>query len=162
MINIKILCVGSLKEKYFVDTAQEYVKRIGKYAKLEIVELKDEAFKTQSNTGSTQCIKDKECNKILDKLNSLSGAYIFVLDEIGKIPTSKELAEKLQNIPVKGYSTIVFVIGGSLGLNDEIRSRANEVLSFSRLTFPHQMIRCFLLEQIFRCFKIIHNENYHY
>lgn len=162
MINIKIICVGSLKEKYFKDMAEEYIKRIGKYAKLEIIELKDEGFKTDSNSSNIQNIKDKECAKILDKLNTLSNSYIFVLDEIGKMNSSVELAQNLQNIPVKGYSTIAFVIGGSLGLNDSIRKKANEVISFSRQTFPHQMIRCFLLEQIFRCFKIIHNENYHY
>jgi 23S rRNA (pseudouridine1915-N3)-methyltransferase len=162
MINIKILCVGALKETYFVDMADEYIKRIGKYAKLEIIELKDEAFKTQSNLTNLQNIKDKECKKILDKIDNMSNTYIFVLDETGKMYSSAELAEKIQKVPVKGYSTIVFVIGGSLGLNNEIRTKANEIISFSRQTFPHQMIRVFLLEQIFRCFKIINNENYHY
>ena len=161
MINIKIICVGDLKESYLKDMQAEYAKRLSKYCKLEIVQLKDEKLPSTLNESNCNIVKDKEANSILSKL-STPNSYTFVLDEKGKEYTSVELSEKINKIMTMGNSTINFVIGGSLGLTDSIRNRGNEIVSFSRLTFPHQMIRIFLLEQIFRSFKILNNETYHH
>lgn len=161
MINIKIICVGDLKESYLKDMQAEYLKRLSKYCKLEIITLKDEKLPTTLNQSNCNIVKEKEANAILAKLNT-PNSYTFVLDEKGKEYTSVELSEKIDKVMTMGNSTINFVIGGSLGLADSVRTKGNEVLSFSRLTFPHQMIRMFLLEQIFRCFKILNNETYHH
>lgn len=162
MINIKLICVGSLKEKYLKEMNAEYLKRLSKYCKFEVIELKDEKLPDTLNNSNMQIIKQKEAQNIINKLNNISNPYLFVLDEKGKEYSSCEFAKKLNDLPVLGNSTIVFVIGGSLGLTDEIRSLSNEVISFSKLTFPHQLIRMFLLEQLFRCFKINNNETYHH
>ena len=162
MINIKIICVGDLREKYLKDYEAEYVKRLSKYCKLEIVVLKDEKLPTTLNSGNINIIKEKEGNAILQKLNNLSNAYVFVLDELGKEFTSVEFSKKLENIPTTGYSTICFVIGGSLGLAESVKEYSKELLSFSKFTFPHQMIRIFLEEQLFRAFKIASGETYHH
>ncbi|MBQ8042804.1 MAG: 23S rRNA (pseudouridine(1915)-N(3))-methyltransferase RlmH [Clostridia bacterium] len=160
-MNIKIICVGDLKESYLKDMQAEYLKRLSKYCKLEIITLKDEKLPTTLNQSNCNIVKEKEANAILAKLNT-PNSYTFVLDEKGKEYTSVELSEKIDKVMTMGNSTINFVIGGSLGLADSVRTKGNEVLSFSRLTFPHQMIRMFLLEQIFRCFKILNNETYHH
>ena len=161
MINIKIICVGDLKEKYLKDMQSEYLKRLSKYCKLEIVILKDEKLPSSLNESNCNIVKEKEASLILSKLTA-PNSYTFVLDEKDKEYTSVELSEKIDKIMTMGNSTINFVIGGSLGLSDDIKNRGNELISFSHLTFPHQLIRMFLLEQIFRCFKIIHNETYHH
>lgn len=161
MINIRIICVGELKEQYLKDMQQEYVKRLSKYCKLEIVTLKDERLPSVLNESNSNIVKEKEAALILSKLNT-PNSYTFVLDEKGKEYTSVELSEKISKVMTIGNSTINFVIGGSLGLAEEIKRKGNELISFSRLTFPHQLIRMFLLEQIFRCFKIINNETYHH
>jgi len=162
MINIKLICIGSLKEKYLKEMNEEYLKRLSKYCKFETIELKDEKLPDILNSSNAEVTKQKEAQYILNKLNNISNPYVFVLDETGQQFPSVELAKKLEKLPVLGHSTIVFIIGGSLGLTDEIRKCANEVISFSKLTFPHQLIRVFLLEQIFRCFKINNNESYHH
>lgn len=162
MINIKIICVGDYKEKYLKEMNNEYLKRLSKYCKLETIVLKDESLPSVLNEANTNAVKEKEANGIIAKLKSFTNPYIFVLDEKGAEYDSQALAKKIDSIPTKGHSTIVFVIGGSLGLTDQVRKMANEVLAFSKLTFPHQMIRVFLLEQLFRCFKINNNETYHH
>lgn len=161
MINIKIICVGDLKETYLKDMQLEYLKRLSKYCKLEIVTLKDERLPSTLTESSCNIVKEKEANLILSKLNT-PNSYTFVLDEKGKEYSSVELSEKIDKVMTMGNSTINFVIGGSLGLSEAVKNKGNELISFSRLTFPHQLIRMFLLEQIFRSFKIIHNETYHH
>ena len=162
MINIKIICVGDLKEKYLKEYEAEYVKRLSKYCKLEIICLKDEKLPTTLNESNINIVKEKEGQAILQKLNNINNSFNFVLDEYGKEFTSIELSEKISKIATEGNSTITFVIGGSLGLSKQIKESANVLLSFSKFTFPHQMIRIFLLEQIFRAFKINNNETYHH
>ena len=162
MITIKIICVGNLKEKYLVDMKQEYIKRLSKYCKLDIIELKDEKLPTNLNTSNCDIVKNKEASSILNAISNLNNTYVFVMDEKGKEYTSIELSNKIQRVATNGNSIVAFVIGGSLGLTDEIRKAGNEVISFSKLTFPHQMIRIFLLEQLFRVFKIQSNETYHH
>lgn len=159
MINIKIICVGALKEKAYKELQDEFAKRLSKYCKLEIIELKDEKLPNISNESNNNIVKLKEGQAILSKLPKNS--FNFILDERGTEYTSVELAEKLQKI-TNTNSTITFVIGGSLGLSDEVKKEASELISFSKLTFPHQMIRVFLLEQIFRVFKIQNGETYHH
>ncbi len=161
MINIKIICVGDLKENYLKDMQAEYAKRLSKYCKLEIITLKDEKLPSTLNENNCNIVKEKEANAILAKLNA-PNSYTFVLDEKGKEYTSIQLSEKINKVMTMGNSTLNFVIGGSLGLTDSVRNKASEIISFSRLTFPHQMIRMFLLEQIFRSFKILNNETYHH
>lgn len=141
---IKIICVGKLKEKYLTDAVIEYSKRISKYTKLEIIELKD------SNI-------DKEKEEILKYLNK---NYIITLEIEGNSISSCELANKIDNLLIRN-SNICFVIGGSNGLHSDIKNLSNYKLSFSKLTFPHQLFRVMLLEQIYRSFKIIKNETYH-
>ena len=161
MINIRIICVGDLKESYLKDMQAEYLKRLSKYCKLEIITLKDEKLPNALNESNCTIVKEKEAISILSKLNT-PNSYTFVLDEKGKEYTSVELSEKIDKVMTQGNSTINFVIGGSLGLAQAIKDKGNELISFSRLTFPHQLIRMFLLEQIFRCFKILNNETYHH
>jgi len=161
MINIKIICVGDLKENYLKDMQAEYLKRLSKYCKIEIITLKDEKLPTTLNESNCNIVKEKEAYSILSKLNT-SNSYTFVLDEKGKEYSSVELSSKIDKVMTLGNSTINFVIGGSLGLSEAVRKAANEVISFSQLTFPHQLIRMFLLEQIFRSFKILNNETYHH
>ena len=161
MINIKIICVGDLKEKYLKDMQAEYTKRLSKYCKLEIITLKDEKLPSVLNASNCNIVKEKEANAILSKLSS-PNSYTFILDEKGKEYTSVEFSDKIDKVMTMGNSTINFVIGGSLGLSDAIKTKGNELIAFSRLTFPHQMILIFLLEQIFRGFKILNNETYHH
>lgn len=161
MINIKLICVGDYKEKYLKDMNNEYLKRLSKYCKFETIVLKDEKVPDNLSTTNINIIKEKEAISIINKLQAINNAYIFVLDEHGKEYTSIEFAKKMQQLPTTGYSTIVFIIGGSLGLADSAKQMGNELISFSKLTFPHQLIRGFLLEQLFRSFKINNNETYH-
>lgn len=163
MINIKIICVGRIKEAYFVDAIKEYTKRLLKFCKLEILEVMDEKLPFSLTPGNTLNVKDKEAEHILNKLDGVKGKkFIICLDEKGKEYTSEKLANHIDIIATSGHSTIVFIIGGSLGLSDKVKEKADELLSFSKLTFPHQMIRLFLVEQIFRTFKILGGENYHH
>lgn len=162
MINIKIMCVGKIKEKSLSSLLSEYEKRISKYAKIDIIEVQDEKFDKNLSENDISIIKEKESNKIIDKINKLSNPFLIALDLKGDNLDSIDFAKQIEKIPIKGYSTIVFVIGGSLGISDKLLSMANEKICFSSLTFPHQLIRVFLLEQIFRAFKIINNENYHH
>lgn len=159
MITIKVICVGSLKEKYLKDMQTEYLKRLSKYCKIEIIELKDEKLPSLLNDSNCNIVKEKEGNLILSKLKT---GYTFILDEKGMEYTSIKFSEKIDKIQTEGNSTIYFVIGGSLGLSDTVKQSGNELISFSKLTFPHQMIRMFLLEQLFRAFKISNNETYHH
>lgn len=162
MIKIKIICVGNLKEKSLFDLQTEYSKRLNKYCNLEIISLKDEKLPANLNNGNISMIKEKEAGLILNKLQDLKNSYIFSLDETGHEYSSVELATKIDKLPSFGNSNLIFIIGGSLGLSEKVKKEANEIISFSKLTFPHQLIRIFLLEQLFRAFKIINGEMYHH
>lgn len=162
MMNIKIMCVGKIKDKHLSSLISEYQKRISKYAKLEIIEVEDEKISQNLSDLDIKNIKQKECNKIIEKINKINKPYIIALDLKGKNLSSIGFSQKLQNISVNGFSTIIFLIGGSLGISEELLNKCNDKLCFSALTFPHQLIRLFLCEQIFRAFKIINNETYHH
>ena len=149
---IRIICVGKIKEKYLRDAIDEYSKRLGKYTKLEIIEVKDESI------GNENEILKKESINIDKYINDKD--YNIILAIEGEELTSETFAKKLDNI-FNYSSNINFIIGGSLGLDDSIKEKANLRLSFSRMTFPHQLFRVILLEQIYRAFKIINNESYH-
>lgn len=146
---IKIICVGKIKEQFFKDAISEYKKRLSKYTKLEIIELPDE---------SVGNILEKEASSILKHLNEKD--YIITLEIEGSMLTSTELSEKINSILINN-SNITFIIGGSYGLSDAIKKRSNYKLSFSKMTFPHQLFRIILLEQIYRSFKILNHESYH-
>ena len=158
-MKIKIICIGKLKEKYLLDGISEYSKRISKYSDIEIIELQDESIPDNPSQKEIEAIKKKEADKIKTHIDSHD--YTCALALQGKQLTSEELAEKLLDITVQGYSTIDFLIGGSLGLDDNLVTNSNLALSFSKLTFPHQLFRIILLEQIYRSFKINNNETYH-
>ena len=162
MINVKIVCLGKIKEKYLDDAIKEYTKRLSKYCRLEIIELPDEKLPTSNSQALNNEVKEKEAKLILNKLEKTKSDYIICLDETGKQLSSKELSEKISYISTNISGSITFIIGGSLGLSETIKSKANYLLSFSKLTFPHQLFRVFVLEQLFRCFKILNNEQYHH
>lgn len=162
MINIQIICIGKIKEKSLTNLCDEYLKRISKYAKISVIELADEKVEKVLSETEINKIKNIECNKIIDKIQKSSKSYVISLDLTGKTMSSTELADKISNITTYSSSNITFVIGGSLGLNKELLEMSDDIISFSTLTFPHQLIRLFLLEQTFRSFKILNNETYHH
>ena len=157
MLNINIICVGKVKEKYLKDAISEYSKRLSKYCKLNIIEIADEPIPSNLSEKLSENIKNIEGNKIL---NNIKNTYVISLDLKGKEFSSEQFAKNLENITLKS-SSITFIIGGSLGLSSEVIHNSNEIICFSKMTFPHQLIRVFLLEQIFRAFKINNNETYH-
>ena len=158
MLSINIICVGKVKETFFKDAINEYSKRLSKYCKLDILELPDEKIPNNPSDKTIQEIKEKECNNIISHIKKDS--YVICLDLNGKTLSSEALSEKLDDLSFN-HSHITFVIGGSLGLTQNILSISNENISFSKMTFPHQLIRIFLLEQIYRAFKISNGETYH-
>ncbi|MGM0396115.1 MAG: 23S rRNA (pseudouridine(1915)-N(3))-methyltransferase RlmH [Bacillota bacterium] len=158
-MNIDIVAVGKIKEKYLNDGIKEYSKRLSRYCSLDIIEVDDEKAPENLSDKEMEIIKDKEGEKILSKISS--SAFVVALTIEGKQLSSRALSEKLNDIMVEGNSHIIFVIGGSLGLSKEVIKRANMKLSFSKMTFPHQLMRMILLEQIYRAFRIMRNEPYH-
>ena len=160
MLNINIICVGKLKEDYLKQAIAEYSKRLSKYCNLNFIELQDEKLPNKLNTSIIEEIKNKECNKILEHIKKDS--YVFCLDLKGKQYSSEEFSKEIDNIALNFNSSITFIIGGTLGLTDEVLNKSNKLICFSKMTFPHQLIRVFLLEQLFRAFKISHNETYHW
>ncbi len=159
MLHINIVCVGKIKENFLKSAIDEYSKRLGKYCNLNIIELVDEKIPNNASEKEQLIVKEKEGQNILNNIKKDS--YIICLDLKGKQYTSEEFSEKLENISLNYNSSITFVIGGSLGISTSVLSVANELISFSKMTFPHQLFRVFLLEQIYRGFKIINNETYH-
>ena len=153
-MKINIISVGKVKEKYLIAGIEEYKKRIGRFSNIEIITLPDEP-----NLDDEKKVRKIEAERILNRINENS--YTILLDLKGKSLTSEELSEKMVEIMNYHNSTINFVIGGSLGVDEEVKSKADFVLSFSKLTFPHQLMKLILLEQIYRSFKINHNETYH-
>lgn len=158
-MNIKIICVGKLKEKYLKMAQDEYLKRLGSYAKVEVIEIKDEDIKENFSESEVELAKEKEGAGILSKIKDRD--LVFTLEIEGKQRTSEEFASELEDMMVHGNSDVAFVIGGSCGISKEVMARSDRKISFSKMTFPHQIIRINLLEQIYRAFKIIKNEPYH-
>ncbi len=158
MLTINVICVGKLKEKYLKDAIAEYSKRLSKYCKLNIIELSDEKVPDKINESIENEIKEKECKKIIAHIHKNS--YVMALDLTGKQYTSEEFSEKIENVAME-KSNLTFIIGGTLGMNNELLNMCDSKICFSKMTFPHQLIRVFLLEQIFRGFKISHKETYH-
>ena len=158
-MNITILCVGKIKEQYLVKGIQEYSKRLSKYTKLNTIEIPDEKAPDNLSEKDIENIKDKEGSKLLSKLPKDS--FVVSLAINGKMFSSEELAKKIENIRTYSSSHIVFVIGGSNGLSEEMLKRSDLLISFSKMTFPHQLMRMILLEQIYRSFRINNNEPYH-
>ncbi len=158
-MNINIVCVGKIKEKYLKLGIDEFKKRLTKYCKLDVIELDDEKAPENLSDKEMLMIKDKEGKKILSKIKSNS--YVIALAIDGKNLSSEELAGTMSKLAIRGNSHITFVIGGSLGLSDEVLSRADYKLSFSKMTFPHQLMRLILLEQVYRAYRINNGEPYH-
>ena len=158
MVTIQIICIGKIKEKYLQDAINEYSKRLSKFCKLIITELPDEKIPDKVNDSISKQIKEKECNKILDTIKKDS--FLIALDTNGTQLSSENFSSKIDEISMQN-SNITFIIGGSLGLTQELLNICNLKISFSKMTFPHQLFRVILLEQIFRAFKISHGEAYH-
>lgn len=158
-MNISIICIGKLKEKYWTAAIDEYSKRLKSYCNLEIVELKESRLPDKAGPAEELAVKEAEGQEILKRIKD--NQYVITLEVKGKMLSSEKLAEKVESLGIDGHSNVVFVIGGSLGLSAAVSKRANFKLSFSEMTFPHQMMRVILLEQVYRAFKIIRNEAYH-
>lgn len=158
-MNINIIAVGKIKEKYIQEGIKEFSKRLSRYCKLNIIEIEDEKAPETLSEKDMLIVKAKEGEKILNKIPQSSFVIALVID--GKQLSSEGLAEKFEDIMVNGNNDITFVIGGSLGLDSEVVKRSNFKVSFSKMTFPHQLMRLILLEQIYRAWRIIKNEPYH-
>jgi 23S rRNA (pseudouridine1915-N3)-methyltransferase len=158
-VNISIVTVGKLKEKYLKTGIEEYLKRLSAYAKVEVIEIPDEKAPEELSIAEMEQVKQKEGERLLAKISS--DVYVIALAIDGKMKSSEELADTLDKLATYGKSKISFVIGGSLGLSEEVLKRADEKLSFSKMTFPHQLMRLILLEQVYRAFRINRGEPYH-
>ena len=158
-MNITVLAVGKLKEKYWKDAIEEYSKRLSRYCTFRITEVKESLLRANPSEADEEAVKTTEGRELLNKIKSSD--YVITLEIKGKALSSTELAERIEELGITGKSSVVFIIGGSLGLSEEVSRRADFKLSFSAMTSPHQMMRVILLEQIYRSFKIIKNEAYH-
>ncbi|WP_431028500.1 23S rRNA (pseudouridine(1915)-N(3))-methyltransferase RlmH [Lysinibacillus sp. LZ02] len=158
-MNITIISVGKLKEKYLKMGIDEYAKRLSSYAKLDFVEVPDEKAPEQLSDAEMEQVKKKEGERILAKIND--GTYVIALALDGKMKTSEQMAADLDALMTYGKSKVAFVIGGSLGLHDDVLKRADEKLCFGKMTLPHQLMKLVLVEQIYRSFRIIKGEPYH-
>lgn len=159
MINITIICIGKLKEQYLRDACAEYSKRLSAYCKLKVVELSPKALpENPSDAQIVNALKD-EGDRITQKVPSGSTIYTMCIE--GKQRTSEELSKELEKIAVDGASNITFIIGGSFGLSDEVKQKSSQKLSMSKMTFPHQLARVMLLEQVYRAFQISNRGKYH-
>lgn len=159
MLHIDVICIGKIRENFLKDAINEYLKRLSKYCIVNIIELPDEKLPTKLNNNLINEIKQKESNNILSKIKKDS--YIFALDLKGKEYSSEQFANKIDNLSIN-TSNITFLIGGTLGMTNDLLNFSNESICFSKMTFPHPLIRVFLLEQLFRAFKISRGENYHH
>ena len=158
-MKITLIAVGKLKEKYLKEAVNEYSKRLGRYCKLEIIEVSDEKTPEQASQTAEEQIREKEGERILKHIKD--DMYVIALEIQGKMLSSEELAAKMEDLGIQGKSHIAFVIGGSIGLGKEVLKRADDSLSFSKMTFPHQLMRVILLEQVYRGYRIINGEPYH-
>lgn len=162
-MNIDIVCIGKLKENYWTGAVAEYGKRLGRFCKLNIWELPESRLPDNASPAQEEAVKEAEGKSILSKIEALGRqqTYVFALDLRGRQLSSEDFAEKLAQIGLNGKSRAAFIIGGSLGLSDAVRREADSLLSFSAMTFPHQLFRVMLLEQIYRACKINAGEKYH-
>ena len=158
-MKITVLCVGKIKEKYLKDAISEYEKRLFRYCKLEIIEVADEKATEQVSAKEESLIREKEGERLLKHIRE--DAYVITLEIDGKELDSVQFAKKIEELGVAGVSHICFIIGGSIGLGESVRKRADFALSFSKMTFPHQLMRVVLLEQIYRGYRIMKGEPYH-
>lgn len=158
-MKITVITVGKIKEKYLKDAIAEYSKRLSKYCKLEIIEVADEKTPDNASEIIEDAIRAKEAERILKFVKD--DAFVITLEINGKQLSSEELADKIEKLGVQGTSHIIFIIGGSIGLGQEVLQKSNYALSFSKMTFPHQLMRVILLEQIYRSYRIINGEPYH-
>ncbi len=158
-MKLTVITVGKLKEKYWLDAVKEYQKRISKYAKIELIEVADEKEPNNASEKDLEQIKDKEAERILSKIKDTQ--HVVTMEINGKEYTSEKLANEYQRWMNIGKSDVVFVIGGSNGIGDTVKKRSNQEISFGALTYPHQMMKVMLLEQLFRVNKILRNESYH-
>lgn len=158
-MKISVITVGKIKEKYLRDAIAEYSKRLSRYCKLEIVEVADEKTPDQASEAVEDAIRAKEGERILKYIRD--DMYVITLEINGKMLTSEQFADKIESLGVQGKSSIAFVIGGSIGLGKEVLGRSDFALSFSKMTFPHQLMRVVLLEQVYRGYRIMNGEPYH-
>lgn len=158
-MKITVIAVGKIKEKFYRDAVSEYEKRLGRYCKPEIIQVEDEKTPDGASVNLTDLVKKKEAERILKYLRE--DAFVVVLDIRGKAYDSEEFADQIESLATRGVSHIQFVIGGSLGLHEEVCKKADLTVSFSKMTFPHQLMRVILLEQIYRAYRIISGEPYH-
>lgn len=158
-MNITILAVGKIRESFYTEALSEYRKRLGRYCRLEIVEVADEPVPENASPAQEELIKEKEAQRILKRLRENS--FVITLEIAGKKYSSEKFAEKLEHLALAGKSQLVFVIGGSIGLHSSVSARADLSMSFSDMTFPHQLMRVILAEQIYRAFRIINRQPYH-
>lgn len=158
-MNITIITVGKIKEKFYVQAVEEYTKRLTKYCTLKIIEVPDEKAPENLSSSEMSSVIEKEGLKIIDKIPSSS--IVITMEIEGKQLSSEELSQKIQDFALRGQSNLCFIIGGSLGLSESVKQLSRLKLSFSKLTFPHQLFRVMLLEQIYRGFRIMKGEPYH-
>ena len=158
-MNITILCVGQIKEKYFRDAIAEYQKRLSRYCKLQMIEVADEKTKENASEAENDLIRKKEGERLLKHIKDSD--YCITLEIDGKMLTSEGLSKEIDRLGLAGKSSLVFVIGGSIGLDTAVLKRSDYALSFSKMTFPHQLMRVVLLEQIYRSYRIMRGEPYH-
>ncbi len=158
-VKITLICVGKIKEDFYRKAVSEYVKRLGRYCSLEIIEVQDERTPDNASTAQEEQILIKEADRILKYIKE--GAYIFTLEIQGKQPDSISFSSQINQLAIEGKSHIQFIIGGSLGLHQSVSQISHQAVSFSNMTFPHQLMRVILLEQIYRSYKIIRGEPYH-
>lgn len=158
-MNIQIVSVGKLKEKYLKMGIEEYTKRLGAYAKIELVEVADEKAPENLSEADMEIVKKKESDRILAKIGL--DTYVIALAIEGKMKSSEQLANDIESLMTYGRSKIAFVIGGSLGLHEDVMKRSDEKLSFSKMTLPHQLMKLVLVEQVYRAFRIMKGEPYH-
>lgn len=158
-MKISVITVGKIKEKYLRDAIAEYSKRLSRYCKLEIIEVADEKTPDQASEAVEDAIRAKEGERILKHIRD--DMYVITLEINGKMLTSEQFADKIESLGVQGKSSIAFVIGGSIGLGREVLGRSDFALSFSKMTFPHQLMRVVLLEQVYRGYRIMNGEPYH-
>lgn len=159
LLKIKIITVGKLKEKYLVQGINEYLKRLQSYAKVEIIEVADEKAPENLSDAEMLQVKGKEGERILAKINDQDHVFVLAID--GKQFSSEAFSKEIEQLGINGKSQLAFVIGGSLGLSDEVLKRSQQQMSFGKLTYPHQLMRLVLVEQIYRGFRIMRGEPYH-
>ncbi|MGM0170225.1 ribosomal RNA large subunit methyltransferase H [Enterococcus sp. AZ140] len=158
-MNIKIISVGKLKEKYLIQGINEYVKRLKAYGKIELIEVPDEKAPENLSEAQMRQVKEKEGERILGKIKDHEFVYALAIQ--GENPTSEAFAKQIDQLGIQGKSQLVFVIGGSLGLSDDVMQRSNAQISFGKMTYPHQLMRLILVEQIYRAFRINTGAPYH-